>query len=185
MRGHWEAVAVGEVWNEDRVSGEPPWEGTGQEKEGQGPMGQGRGGSASDSRSEQSGAPGHRLQGRVTRSALDMTGFWLKLDILRAEEQDTEWGLGETGPGHGGGARMGWGGGGAGTWGGADHRGGAGTRGWDKHGGRGCSALNEEGDAREGANPAGRRKDPAPWGRPPLRDGRPGGGHRETVRGST
>lgn len=112
MRGHWEAVAVGEVWNEDRVSGEPPWEGTGQEKEGQGPMGQGRGGSASDSRSEQSGAPGHRLQGRVTRSALDMTGFWLKLDILRVEEQDTEWGLGEAGPATG--AGPGWDGAGAG-----------------------------------------------------------------------
>lgn len=36
-----------------------------------------------------------------------MMGFRLKQDILRAEEQDTERGLGEVGPGHGGGAGVG------------------------------------------------------------------------------
>lgn len=151
MRGHWEDVAVGEVWNEDRVSGEPLWEGAGQEKEGQGPMGQGWGGSASDSRSEQSGAPGHRLQARLRRSALDMTGFWLKLDILRVERSRTRSGVWERwDPATG--AGPGWDGAGAGPGPGVGPTTGAGPghAGGDKQGGRGCSALNEEGDVQRG-----------------------------------
>lgn len=97
-----------------------------------------------------------------------MTGFRLKQDILRAEEQHTEQRLGEmdqatgvgtskgvgpvreAGPGHGGGRggrTRGCNGprGGAGPWG----RGRA-SGGGDEHGGRGCSALSEEGDVQRG-----------------------------------
>lgn len=72
-----------------------------------------------------------------------MMGFRLKQDILRAEEQNTERGLGEVGPGHGGGAWT-WGRGRGGA--GPTTGGGAETRGGEDHWGRGCSALNEEDD---------------------------------------
>lgn len=69
-----------------------------------------------------------------------MTGFWLKLDILRAEEQDTEWGLQRgTWPRWG---QDGWAGRGLRLWGGADHRGGLDTS-WDSITGAGSTSPKQ------------------------------------------